>query len=96
MGQIGVDLLMSDSTNSGVEDFSISEKKVASEILDIMRKTRGRLIVATFASNVDRVSQILDAAVACGRKIIIFGRSMENVVTIGRKLGKLKSESSTF
>ena len=96
MGQIGVDLLMSDSTNSGVEDFSISEKKVASEILDIMRKTRGRLIVATFASNVDRVSQILDAAVACGRKIIIFGRSMENVVTIGRKLGKIKVGEQHF
>lgn len=96
MGQIGVDLLMSDSTNSGVEDFSISEKKVASEILDIMRKTKGRLIVATFASNVYRVSQILDAAVACGRKIIIFGRSMENVVTIGRKLGKIKVGEQHF
>ena len=80
MGQIGVDLLMSDSTNSGVEDFSISEKKVAQEILDITRKTNGRLIVATFASNVHRVAQILEAAVKCGRKVCIFGSSMENVV----------------
>ena len=46
----GSNSLMSDSTNSGVEDFSISEKKVANEILDITRKTKGRLIVATFAS----------------------------------------------
>ena len=61
-----VDLLMSDSTNSGVEDFSISEKKVAQEILEITRKCNGRLIVATFASNVHRVSQILEAAVRCG------------------------------
>lgn len=96
MGQIGVDLLMSDSTNSSVEDFSISEKKVAAEILDIMRKTDGRLIVATFASNVYRVSQILEAAVACGRKVIIFGRSMENVVTIGRKMGKIKIGEQHF
>lgn len=96
MGQIGVDLLLSDSTNSGVEDFSISEKKVAQEILDIMKKTSGRLIVATFASNVYRVSQILEAAVACGRKVIIFGRSMENVVTIGRKMGKIKVGEQHF
>lgn len=96
MGQIGIDLLLSDSTNSGVEDFSISEKKVASEILDTMKKTNGRLIVATFASNVYRVSQILEAAVACGRKVIIFGRSMENVVTIGRKMGKIKVGEQHF
>lgn len=96
MGQIGVDLLMSDSTNSGVADFSISEKKVAAEILDTMKKTDGRLIVVTFASNVYRVSQILEAAVACGRKVIIFGRSMENVVTIGRKMGKIKVGEEHF
>ena len=95
MGQIGVDLLMSDSTNSGVEDFSISEKKVAQEIMDIMRKTTGRLIVATFASNVLRVAQILEAAVKCGRKVCIFGRSMENVVTIGRKMETSRSEKNT-
>lgn len=96
MGQIGIDLLLSDSTNSGIEDFSISEKKVAAEILDTMKKTDGRLIVATFASNVYRVSQILEAAVACGRKVIIFGRSMENVVTIGRKMGKIKVGEQHF
>lgn len=96
IGQIGVTLLMSDSTNSGVEDFSISEKKVANAILDIMRKTQGRLIVATFASNVHRVQQILEAAIACGRKIIVFGRSMENVVTIGRKLGNIKIGEQHF
>ena len=96
MGQIGVDLLLSDYTNSGVEDFSISEKKVAAEILDTMKKTEGRLIVATFASNVYRVAQIIEAAIACGRKVIIFGRSMENVVTIGRKTGKIKVGEQHF
>lgn len=96
MGQIGVDLLLSDSTNSGVSNFSISEKKVSAEILDTMKKTNGRLIVATFASNVYRVSQILEAAVTCGRKVIIFGRSMENVVTVGRKMGKIKVGEEHF
>lgn len=96
IGQIGVTLLLSDSTNSGVEDFSISEKKVAAEIMEITRKATGRLIVATFASNVHRVQQILEAAVACGRKVIIFGRSMENVVTIGRKIGSIKIGEQHF
>lgn len=83
------DLLMSDSTNSSVPDFSISERKVADEILDIMRKTKQRLIVATFASNVHRVSQIIEAALKCDRKVIVFGRSMENIVDIGRKMGTI-------
>ena len=94
MAVIGVtkpDLLMSDSTNSGVEDFSISERKVA-----IMRKTKQRLIVATFASNVHRVAQIIEAATKFGRKVIVFGRSMENVVDIGRKMGTIKVKNSDF
>lgn len=94
IGVLGPDLLMSDSTNSGVEDFSISEKKVANEIMEIMKKTRQRLIVATFASNVHRVSQIIEAATKCGRKVIVFGRSMENVVDIGRKMGTIKLKNS--
>ena len=99
MAFIGVtkpDLLMSDSTNSGVEDFSISERKVANEIQDIMRKTKQRLIVATFASNVHRVAQIIEAATKFGRKVIVFGRSMENVVDIGRKMGTIKVKNSDF
>ena len=94
IGVLKPDLLMSDSTNSGVEDFSISEKKVADEILEIMRKTKQRLIVATFASNVHRVSQIIEAAVKCKRKVIVFGRSMENVVDIGRKMGTIHIKNS--
>jgi len=96
MGQIGIDLLLSDSTNSEVKDFSISEKEVAKSILDIMRRTQGRLIIATFASNVHRVQQILEAAVECERKICVFGRSMENVIEIGRKLGHINIPDSSF
>jgi ribonuclease J len=64
--------------------------------LEITRKTSGRLLVATFASNVYRVRQIIDAAIACDRKIIIFGRSMENVVTIARRLGHIDADDSHF
>lgn len=96
IGQLGVTMLLSDSTNSGIEDFSISEKRVANMILEITRKASGRLIVATFASNMYRVAQILEAAVQCGRKVIVLGRSMENVVTIGRKLGNIKIPEKCF
>lgn len=96
LGQSGVSLLMSDSTNSSVEDFSISEKRVAAALRDITNKAPGRLIVATFASNVHRVQQILESAVASGRKVIVFGRSMENVVEIGRKFGTINIDDSSF
>ena len=96
IGQIGITLLMSDSTNSSVQGFSISEKKVADSLMDITRKTTGRLIMATFASNVYRVAQIIEAAVANGRKVVVFGRSMENVVQIGLKYGHLKFKESDF
>lgn len=96
MGQIGVDLLLSDSTNSEVSGFSISEKEVAKEIKRIFKKTDGRLIVASFASNVYRVQQIIEAAIESGRKIAIFGRSMETVVGNARKLGHIKAADRNF
>lgn len=96
MGQTGVTLFMSDSTNSTVEDFSISERRVAQAIRETTEKTTGRLIVATFASNVHRVQQILEAAAANGRRVIVFGRSMENVVDIGRKNGNINIPDSSF
>ena len=96
IGSTGVTLLMSDSTNSEVDGFSISEKKVAQSILEITKKAQGRLIISTFASNVHRLSQILKSAVMCGRKVIVFGRSMENVVEIGLNLKTIDIEPSNF
>ena len=96
MGEIGVTLLMSDSTNAEVSGFSISEKEVAASINSIFKKTDGRMIVATFASNVYRVQQIIEGAIADGRKIAIFGRSMDNVVTIARKLGHIDAADKHF
>ena len=82
IGAAGVTLLMSDSTNAEVDGFSISEKQVASAINDIMRKTSGRILISTFASNVNRLAQIIKAAKKCDRKVVVFGRSMENVVEL--------------
>ena len=96
MGTAGIDLLMSDSTNSAVKGFSISEKQVAKSIQEIMVKTRGRLIIATFSSNIHRIQQIISSAIDCDRKIAIIGRSMENVVQIGRDLGHIKAKDGDF
>ena len=93
---IGITLLMSDSTNSSVNGFSISEKQVAKSILNITKKTPGRLIVSTFASNVNRMKQIVLAAVKCKRKIAVFGRSMENAMTVARKLKTIDVPDSAF
>lgn len=96
MGETGVDLLMADSTNAEVPSFSISEKKVAAQVQEEFRKAEYRIIVATFASNIERVSQIIDAAVRFNRKILIYGRSMANNITIARKLGYIKAPDRYF
>ena len=96
IGAAGVTLLMSDSTNSEVPGFSISEKQVASSIMEIMKKTPKRLIVSTFASNVHRLSQIIKAAKECGRKVCVSGRSMENVVEIGLRMKTIDVPEDTF
>lgn len=96
IGAAGVTLLMSDSTNSEVEGFSISEKKVAHTVYDIIKKTPGRLIVSTFASNVNRLAQIIKSASICDRKVLVLGRSMENVVEIGKELKTIDVPNDTF
>lgn len=96
IGASGVDLLLSDSTNSQVDSFSISERKVATAIQDIFKATTGRIIIATFASNVYRVAQIVEAAIKNKRKIAVFGRSMDRVMEIGLKMKTIKANSSNF
>ena len=96
IGSTGVTLALSDSTNSAISDFSLSEKEVGQQINDIMKNVKGRFIVASFASNLFRVSQILEAAVANGKKVAVFGRSMENVVDIGQQLGHINISKEHF
>ena len=77
LGEEGVLCLLADSTNSDVTTFSSSEKKIASTIKQIISNIEGRIIIATFASNVYRVQQIIEACAAVGRKIAVFGHSMD-------------------
>jgi len=88
-GDQGVLALFSDSTNVEREGYTISEKYVGEAFADIFPKCRGRIIVAAFSSNIHRVQQVADVAIACGRKILLNGRSMIANVRIARQLGYL-------
>lgn len=90
LGREGVLALMSDSTNVERPGFAMSERKVGETFEEIFKDCSKRIIVATFASNVHRVQQIIDAAVKNGRKVAVSGRSMENIVEISILLGYMK------
>lgn len=96
LGQEGVLLLLSDSTGAEVEGFTKSETTVSESIKDIFSHMQGRAIVATFASNIHRVQQIIEASIASRRKIAIFGRSMERTVEVGQALGYINAPHGTF
>lgn len=89
LGNRGVRLLLSDSTNAEKEGFEPSESSVGQPIADVVRDAKGRVIAACFSSHVHRVQQIADAGVAAGRKIAFFGRSMHRNTTIATDLGAL-------
>jgi ribonuclease J len=90
LGDEGVDLLLSDSTNAEVGGFIPSERDVGRVVTDVIHKAQGRIIVACFASHVHRVQQVLDAAVAAGRQVAFVGRSMVRNMQIARDLGLLR------
>ncbi|SCY98227.1 ribonuclease J [Alkaliphilus peptidifermentans] len=89
IGQKGVLLMMADSTNAERRGSTMSEKSVGVTFENIFRNTKKRIIVATFASNVHRIQQVMEAAHKYNRKIVVSGRSMINVVNVANELGAL-------
>lgn len=89
LGGEGIDLLMMDSTNVELPGYTLSESSVGKTFMELFNGVESRIIVATFASNVHRVQQVADAALAHNRKIAISGRSMVNVTNTAMELGYL-------
>ncbi len=89
LGDQGVLVLMADSTNAEREGFTHSERTVRATLDEVFRKAKERIIVATFASNVHRIQQIIDAAHNHERRVAVVGRSMVNVINIATELGYL-------
>jgi ribonuclease J len=96
IGEEGVLCLLSDSTNAELEGFTISEKVVSETIRDMFESIEGRVIISTFASNIHRIQQIVEASVQTGRRIAVYGRSMVRNIDVGYKLGYIKAPKGTF
>ena len=95
LGSEGVTLLLSDSTNALTPGFSASESAVDGTLNDIIGRHVGRVIIATFASNIYRIKHIAETCQKYNRKIVVFGRSMENGINIALENGLIK-DPSTF
>ncbi|MGE5237221.1 MAG: ribonuclease J [Chloroflexota bacterium] len=95
-GEKGVLLLLSDSTNAEKGGFTFSEKEVRRAFEDIFAKTKGRIIIATFASNIHRIQQVIDVACQFGRQVAMCGKSMVANAQIALDLGYLKVPENTW
>lgn len=90
LGETGILALLSDSTNVEREGYTPSEKELSKTFEELFVQAKGRILVATFASNIHRIQQIIDTAFRHDRKVAFIGRSMVNVATIARELGYLQ------
>ena len=96
LGERGVLVALSDSTNAERPGYTLSEREVGNSIMEIFRTAKQRIILATFASNIHRIQQVIDAAVYYKRKVAVVGRSMLNVVSIAQELGYLHAPEGTI
>lgn len=92
----GVLLLLSDSTNAGVPGYTLPERLVSESLRNIFLKAKGRIIVASFASHIHRIQQIIDTAQDSGRFVAISGRSMHQSVRVSIETGHLKVDNRTL
>ncbi len=95
-GSQGVLAFLSDSTNVERPGYSTSEKSVGENFDTLFRAAEGRIVVATFASNVHRIQQVINAACQYGRKVAIAGRSMVNIAEVSQELGYLNVPDGTL
>lgn len=96
IGRRGVDFLLSDSTRAEKEGYTLSEATVGESLHRLVGEAPGRVIVATFASNIGRVQQVIDAAWAHGRQMVALGRSMEQNTAIALERGYLDARDGTL
>jgi len=96
LGREGLLLLCGDSTNADRPGFSPSESGVGPRLEEVFGRCEGRIVVTSFASNIHRVQQVVDAAAALGRKVALVGRSMRKNVNIGRTLGHIDVPEGTL
>ncbi len=96
IGQEGVLLLLADSTNAERPGYTPSERTVGKRLDQIIAGAEGRVMVASFASQIHRVRQVVESAVRYGRRVAVVGRSMENVVGKARELGYLEFPEGTW
>src|SRR5204863_3147163 len=90
LGREGILLLCGDSTNVDRPGIAPSESSVGPQLEQVFARCSGRIVVTSFASNIHRVQQVVDAAAALGRKVALVGRSMRKNVNIGRSLGHIE------
>jgi len=96
LGNKGILALMSDSTNAERKGFTMSERTVGDVFDKLFLHCTKRIVVATFASNIHRIQQIINSAVKYGRKIAVCGRSMINIITTARELGYIECPENLF